>query len=95
MPFVNTSVIWKGLTKPKRGQTPLAPPSRGPRHTNTLHNHNMLVSFKLAILSIPYDVDIFVNLVIMGSSLGVLPDIIVFNTLLFLSPQFLVVGLEV
>ena len=55
----------------------------------------LLVSFKLAILSIPYkDEDIIVNLVIMGSSLGVLPDVIVLYTFLLLGPHFSVVGLE-
>ena len=54
----------------------------------------LLVSFKLAILSIFNDVYVIVNLVIMGNSLGVFPDVIVFNTLLFLSLHLLVVGLE-
>ena len=53
----------------------------------------LLVSFKLAILSIPKDIDMFVNIVVMRSSLGIVPDVIIINTLLFLSPHLIVVGL--
>ena len=54
----------------------------------------LLISFMLAILSISQDVSILINLVVMRGSLGILSDIIIYDTFLFLSPHLLVVGLK-